>query len=122
MANIERGVNRNTFLTLFVLLGFAGVSAEAATINQTLCVRNLNKTMSDGQAVTYWGFTTNCAGMASFARLKLVKAASLGIAESRRNCERNSEAVWPFANSLIWPEMAPSARNSIALPPTIWSA
>lgn len=43
----------------------APLTAGAATINQTVCVRNLNKTMSDGQSVTFWGFTTSCAGMAS---------------------------------------------------------
>lgn len=36
---------------------------EAATINQTLCVRNLDKRMSDGATVRFWGFTTSCMGM-----------------------------------------------------------
>lgn len=41
--------------------------ATAETINQSLCVRSLNKTMSDGQRVTFWGFTASCGGMASGA-------------------------------------------------------
>lgn len=49
------------------LLALAAASvfspAQAATVNQTVCVRNLNKTMSDGQSVTFWGFTTSCMGM-----------------------------------------------------------
>ena len=47
------------------LLGLATAAAQAATINQTVCVRSLNKTMSDGASVTFWGFTTSCGGMGS---------------------------------------------------------
>lgn len=39
--------------------------ANAATINQTVCVRNLDRRMSDGATVRFWGFTTNCGGMAA---------------------------------------------------------
>ena len=35
-------------------------NASAAVINQTLCVSTNNKTMSDGQVVTFWGFTPTC--------------------------------------------------------------
>lgn len=52
---------------LAVLTAFLAASgaAGAATINQTVCVRNLDKTMSDGATVRFWGFTTNCMGMAA---------------------------------------------------------
>jgi FtsP/CotA-like multicopper oxidase with cupredoxin domain len=48
---------------LAALAGLAASAAEAATINQTVCVGQLNKTMSDGATVTFWGFTTSCNGM-----------------------------------------------------------
>lgn len=38
-------------------------AADAATINQSVCVRNLDKRMSDGATVRFWGFTSNCMGM-----------------------------------------------------------
>lgn len=50
---------------LAALTGFAAGAAEAATINTTVCVRSLSKTMSDGASVTFWGFTTSCGGMGS---------------------------------------------------------
>lgn len=43
----------------------ASGAVGAATINQTVCVRSLNKTMSDGASVTFWGFTSSCGGMGS---------------------------------------------------------
>ncbi|MBI3392770.1 MAG: multicopper oxidase domain-containing protein [Nitrospirae bacterium] len=42
-------------------LVFAG-RAEAATINKTVCVRNVTKTLS-GTNVNFWGFTEGCMGM-----------------------------------------------------------
>lgn len=42
--------------------------AHAATINQSLCVRTANKTMSDGQSVTFWGYTSAC-GMGTTGQL-----------------------------------------------------
>ena len=51
--------------TVTVLAGLALAASatvgHAATINQTLCVSVANRTMSDGQAVTFWGFTQTCA-------------------------------------------------------------
>lgn len=47
------------------LLAVAAGPAEAATINLTRCVTTLNKTMSDGQTVTFWVFGTGgmmCGG------------------------------------------------------------
>jgi FtsP/CotA-like multicopper oxidase with cupredoxin domain len=48
------------------LVGTSGLApAQAATINQTLCVATVNRTMSDGQSVTFWGFGTGggmCTG------------------------------------------------------------
>jgi FtsP/CotA-like multicopper oxidase with cupredoxin domain len=43
----------------------AAMPAAAETINRTVCVRNLDKRMSDGTTVRFWGFTTSCGGMAS---------------------------------------------------------
>jgi FtsP/CotA-like multicopper oxidase with cupredoxin domain len=42
-----------------LLIGVLAVAPEtmAATIDQTLCVRAIEKRMSDGQSVTFWGFT-----------------------------------------------------------------
>lgn len=50
---------------LAALTGLAATAADAATINTSICVRNLNKTMSDGASVTFWGFTASCGGMGS---------------------------------------------------------
>lgn len=50
---------------LAALAGLAAGAAEAATINSTVCVRSLNKTMSDGASVTFWGFTASCMGNGS---------------------------------------------------------
>lgn len=52
------------FLAAVGLMLATGI-AQAATINTTLCVRSQNKTMSDGASVTFWGFTSNCAGNAA---------------------------------------------------------
>jgi FtsP/CotA-like multicopper oxidase with cupredoxin domain len=37
--------------------------ADAAVINKSLCVSALTKTMKDGVAVTFWGYTESCSGM-----------------------------------------------------------
>lgn len=61
-------MNITTFIKAggVALLAFAASgTASAATINQTVCVRNLDKTMSSGATVRFWGFTTNCGGMAA---------------------------------------------------------
>lgn len=50
--------------TLLLATLFGHSMIEAATINQTLCVRNRTLTLS-GQNVTFWGFTTSCGGMGS---------------------------------------------------------
>ncbi len=52
--------------TLAVALAVAGLSAtlaNAATINLNRCVDTMNKTMSDGQTVTFWVFGTSGGGM-----------------------------------------------------------
>jgi FtsP/CotA-like multicopper oxidase with cupredoxin domain len=56
---------RRLFASLALLMSFAFVAtpAGAATLNQTVCVRNLDKAMSDGVTVRFWGFTSNCMGM-----------------------------------------------------------
>ncbi len=41
-------------------LSLCAATAYAATVNQTFCVREANKTMSDGAVVTFWGYTTGC--------------------------------------------------------------
>lgn len=46
------------FLMLVSALG--AWTAQAATINQTLCISTVNKTMSDGVTVPFWGYTTAC--------------------------------------------------------------
>lgn len=51
------------FALVSALVAFG--TANAATINTTMCVRSQNKTMSDGASVTFWGFTTNCGGMST---------------------------------------------------------
>lgn len=59
-------MNNSAAIKAGVLMLAAGVvfsPAQAATINQTVCVRNLDKRMSDGQTVRFWGFTTSCMGM-----------------------------------------------------------
>lgn len=50
----------NRIVLLGLMLACAGAS-HAATIDQTLCVSRANKTMSDGAALEFWGFTTTCA-------------------------------------------------------------
>lgn len=55
---------KRTLVGALVAAGCIATAASAATINQTLCVRSVNKTLS-GQSVTFWGFTTNCGGMSS---------------------------------------------------------
>ncbi len=60
-------MNITTFIKAggFALLAFAAIgTASAAAINQSVCVRTVNKTLS-GQSVTFWGFTTSCGGMGS---------------------------------------------------------
>lgn len=47
-------------LTLLACAWFA-VPAQAAVINKTVCVRNVNLTLS-GNSVPFWGFTENCGG------------------------------------------------------------
>jgi FtsP/CotA-like multicopper oxidase with cupredoxin domain len=55
---IRAGVTGLVVLAATVLYG----AAHAATVNQSVCVRGLNKTMSDGQRVMFWGFTSSCGG------------------------------------------------------------
>ncbi len=43
------------------IIAAAASTSHAATINKTLCVSVANKTMSDGQSITFWGFTETCA-------------------------------------------------------------
>lgn len=51
-----------TFSALALVIGAMGFShtVSAATIDKTMCVRSQNRTMSDGQSITFWGFTDNC--------------------------------------------------------------
>ncbi|MBI5936698.1 MAG: multicopper oxidase domain-containing protein [Betaproteobacteria bacterium] len=59
-----KNASKTAILSAIATLGLAA-AAQAATINQSVCVRSLNKTMSDGASVTFWGFTSNCGGMSS---------------------------------------------------------
>lgn len=50
---------------LAIISCLSAVPASAATINLTKCVGSINKTMSDGATVTFWGFGTGggmCTG------------------------------------------------------------
>jgi FtsP/CotA-like multicopper oxidase with cupredoxin domain len=53
----KNDVLKTAVLGALVALGMVSIAAEAATISKTLSVRSLSKTMSDGQRVTFWGFT-----------------------------------------------------------------
>ncbi len=53
-------MKRNTSAIVTCALLVWAVNANAATINQSLCVRAVNKTMSDGASVTFWGYTSSC--------------------------------------------------------------
>jgi FtsP/CotA-like multicopper oxidase with cupredoxin domain len=62
-ANVNRAVPYRVLTTTSVVmcaLLVSANSANAATLNQTLCVRAMNKTMSDGATVTFWGYTPSC--------------------------------------------------------------
>lgn len=48
---------------LLVAGGLWVPAAEAAVIDRSVCVRAFTKTMKDGAAVSFWGFTESCAGM-----------------------------------------------------------
>ncbi len=64
MKQIHKKLLKTGLFTVLALAATANV-ASAATINKTLCVRSVNKTMSDGVSVTFWGFTDVCGGMGS---------------------------------------------------------
>lgn len=56
---------KHTLVAALAAAGFTATLASAATINLTRCVGSLNKTMSDGASVTFWGFGTGgmmCTG------------------------------------------------------------
>ncbi|MHB1216415.1 MAG: multicopper oxidase domain-containing protein [Thiobacillus sp.] len=55
---------KHTLVAALAAAGCIATAASAATINQSVCVRSVSKTLS-GQSVTFWGFTTSCGGMSS---------------------------------------------------------
>lgn len=65
MNSMQKNMLKGAVLGALVVMGGAATVASAATINQTLCVRTLDKTMSDGATVRYWGFTDSCMGNSS---------------------------------------------------------
>lgn len=65
MNSMQKNMLKGAVLGALVVMGGAATVASAATINKTLCVRTLNKTMSDGASVTFWGYTDSCGGMSN---------------------------------------------------------
>lgn len=53
---------KHTLVAVLAAAGFTATLASAATINLTRCVGSINKTMSDGASVTFWGFGTGGMG------------------------------------------------------------
>jgi len=69
--NVNRAVPYRVLATAAVVTCAIAVladNAHAATINQTRCVSAVNKTMSDGASVTFWGYTPTC-GMGSVGQV-----------------------------------------------------
>lgn len=54
---------KHTLVVALAAAGCAATLANAATINLNRCVDTMNKTMSDGQSVTFWVFGTSGGGM-----------------------------------------------------------
>lgn len=53
---------KRTVIGALVAVGGIATAASAATINLSRCVGSINKTMSDGAVVTFWGFGTGGMG------------------------------------------------------------
>ena len=62
-ATLNRVISNSTLMTV-ALTACAVIapiySANAAVINQTLCLSRMNKTMSDNKIIEFWGFTETC--------------------------------------------------------------
>ena len=54
---------KHALVAALAAAGCIATAANAATINLNRCVDTLNKTMSDGQSVTFWVFGTSGGGM-----------------------------------------------------------
>lgn len=61
--NISAMIKVGAFSLLALVVGAGFNVVSAATINKSVCVRSLNKTMSDGKSVNFWVFTESCMGM-----------------------------------------------------------
>lgn len=65
MNSIQQTLIKTAALGALVIMACIPALASAVTINKTVCVRNLDKTMSDGAVVRFWGFTESCGGMSN---------------------------------------------------------